>query len=177
LSFSFRFAACHIGVTILDVERQSDCEVPILSTARPRRTLHFSVLLRASALRLPWKKQGGFMMCWKWCAAAFVVIIGSTTPAAQALPRWAGPLAETATTSILPIGGCHRDERTHYVPEVRRTLPHVHLGEDCEPYRISDSDGASDDDDDDDADDDVDSNDDDDDSDVCVEIAGVEVCN
>ena len=122
------------------------------------------------------------MMSWKRSAAAFaVVVVGCMSSAAQAAPKWTGPLGETATTYIVPVGGCHRDERTHFVPEVGRSLPHVHIGDDCDPYRITDSDGGSDDDDD-DADDDSSSDDDDDDvsvdaPDVCVEIAGYEVCS
>jgi hypothetical protein len=129
------------------------------------------------------------MMSWK-CTAA-VIVVGCVSSAAQAEPRWAPPLGETAAGSIILVGGCHRGERTHFVPEVNRSLPHVHIGEDCEPYRISDSDDDDDDDsggsssNDDDDDDDSggsSSNDDDDDDDssgpeVCVELGGVEVCS
>ena len=101
-------------------------------------------------------------MCWKSGAAAFVVTVGFAIPAAQAVPRWAGPLGGT---SIITVEGCHQGERTHFVPEVGRSLPHVHLGDDCEPYRLSDSDSDDDDDADDDSpnDDDADNDSDDDD--------------
>ena len=117
-------------------------------------------------------------MCWRSSVAAFVVVIGCASSATQALPRWAEPLGEAeGSASIVPVRGCHSDERTHFVPEVGRSLPHVHLGDDCEPYRISDSDGSSDDDDDDEDEDDSNVYDGDDSSDVCAYIAGVEVCN
>jgi hypothetical protein len=115
-------------------------------------------------------------MRWTSCATALAVIIGCTS-ATQAEP--VGPVRLTiagANAFIIPVGGCHRSERTHYVEEVGRSLPHVHIGEDCDPYRLSDSD--SDDDDDEVVDDDDDDFYDPDDApEVCFDIGDVEVCN
>jgi len=114
-------------------------------------------------------------MCWISCSAALMAFVGSVS-VVQAGPTAPGQLNLTgAEALVIPVGGCHRDEETHYVPEVGRSLPHIHVGEDCEPYRLSDSDA---DDEDDDDDDDVDSDDDSyDGPEVCVEIGGVDVCS
>jgi hypothetical protein len=123
-------------------------------------------------------------MRWTVCSVTLALVVGSASIAAAEPGRFGPPMMTAPDALILKAGGCHRDEETHYVPEVGRTLPHVHIGEDCEPYRLSDSDA----DDDDDVDVDVDDDDDDDVDievdepeieapDICVEVAGVEVCS
>ena len=116
-------------------------------------------------------------MRWKSCSAVLAVIVGCAS-AAQAEPSGRGlPVVTGASAFIIPVEGCHRGERTHYVPEVGRSLAHVHIGEDCEPYKLSDSDAGDDDDDDDDDDDTFYAPDDDDDSEICVELGGVDICS
>ena len=116
-------------------------------------------------------------MRWKSCSAVLAVIVGCAS-IAQAGPTGPGQLNLTgADALVIPVGGCHRSERNHYVPEVGRSLPHVHIGEDCEPYKLSDSDAGDDDDDDDDDDDTFYAPDDDDDSEICVELGGVDICS
>ena len=114
-------------------------------------------------------------MRWKSCAAVLAVIVGCAS-IAQAEPSGRGlPVITGANAFIVPVGGCHRSERTHYVPEVGRSLPHVHIGEDCDPYRLSDSD-ADDDDDEVVDDDDDDLYDPDDAPRFASKIGDVEVC-
>jgi hypothetical protein len=79
-------------------------------------------------------------MRWTFCGIALALILGSAS-AAQGAPGRGGGLSMTAPDDLfILVGGCHQDEEDHYVPEVGRSLPHVHIGEDCEPYRLSDSD-------------------------------------
>jgi hypothetical protein len=110
-------------------------------------------------------------MRWLSCSTALAAAIVFTSAQADAgsyrLPAVAG-----ASAFIIPVGGCHRSERTHYVEEVGRSLAHVHIGEDCDPYRLSDSDS---DDDDDDDDDDYTVYEPDDDF-VCIEIGDLDIC-
>ncbi len=74
-----------------------------------------------------------------YSSVAFAVILGSAS-IAQAEPGRFGLLeAAGAGASIILAGGCHDDEETHYVPEVNRRMAHVHIGDDCEPYKLSDS--------------------------------------
>jgi hypothetical protein len=78
-----------------------------------------------------------------FAATALAVIASYSCSSAQAETDWFDKPITSWTGSILPAEGCHADEQTHFVPEIRRTLPHVHVGSDCKPYRLSGSGGAS----------------------------------
>jgi len=113
-------------------------------------------------------------MRWLSCSTALAAAIVFTSAQADA-GSYRLPAVTGASALIIPVGGCHRGERTHYVEEVGRTLAHVHIGEDCEPYRLSDSDADDDEDDDDDDDEDTVYEPDDDDF-VCIEIGDLDIC-
>jgi hypothetical protein len=95
-----------------------------------------------------WQKTGDFTMCWTFRIVALAAVAGFAS-AAHAQPGGLGTLGMVdADASIVLVGGCHRDEEVHFVPEVNRSLAHVHIGDDCAPYRLSDSSGNSQDEDD-----------------------------
>ena len=121
-------------------------------------------------------------MRWTFCSITLALILGSAS-GSQGAPGRGGGLSMTAPDALfILVGGCHQDEENHYVPEVGRSLPHVHIGEDCEPYRVSDSDADADDEEDADV---VDEDEDEDEVDepelevpeVCFDVGDVEVCN
>lgn len=64
-------------------------------------------------------------------AAAGVAATGAAFPPHVDVPQSAAP--ETGLR-LVPVGGCHANVRTHYVPEFDRTMAHFHRGNDCRPF-------------------------------------------
>lgn len=69
-------------------------------------------------------------------AACLAASFAFAAPAGAAPYAGQGPLELSSGESlVVPVRGCHRNVRRHYVPQVGRTIRHFHRGRNCRPIR------------------------------------------
>ncbi|MVA96982.1 hypothetical protein GN330_06945 [Nitratireductor sp. CAU 1489] len=62
-------------------------------------------------------------------ALALAAISGATAAPVFAVQ----PSTPHGGLALIPVGGCHRDTRRHFVPEFGKTVRHHHRRRDCRP--------------------------------------------
>ena len=71
------------------------------------------------------------------CLAASFAFVSPAAAAPYAAPG--SPQVAPVQNLVVPVGGCHRNVRRAYVPEVGRTISHFHRGPNCRPIRVETS--------------------------------------